>query len=144
MKKKIWIPIVVSVVLLAILFVPIPMGSYDDGGTREYIALTYKIVDWNKLSADGVYEKTCIYFGKDRLKSINQLWLDESETIEHEFRAVVKEINGEWIKVEPVKGEVECNYSLEIEFHSGNLPETIILKISGDDNERRETFTVFC
>ena len=94
MKKKIWIPIVVSVVLLAVLFVPIPMGSYDDGGTREYIALTYKIVDWNKVSADGVYEKTRIYFGKDRLKSINQLWLDESETIEPEFRAVVKEING--------------------------------------------------
>ena len=61
MKKKIWIPIAGVVVLLAILFVPIPQGSYDDGGTREWVALTYKIVDWNRISTDGVYEKTRIY-----------------------------------------------------------------------------------
>ena len=41
MKKKIWIPITAAAVLLAILFVPVPLGSYDDGGTREYAALTY-------------------------------------------------------------------------------------------------------
>ena len=123
MKKKIWIPIVVSVVLLAILFVPIPMGSYDDGGTREYIALTYKIVDWNRLNTDGVYEKTRIYFGKDRLKSIDQLWIDESETIEHDFRAIIKEVNGSWVKVEPVEGEPERYHSVEIEFHIDALPK---------------------
>ena len=53
MKKKIWIPILV-VVILAILFVPIPSGVYKDGGTREYTALTYKIVDWNRLTDGGV------------------------------------------------------------------------------------------
>ena len=42
MKKKIWIPIVI--VLIAVLFIPIPSGVYKDGGTREYTALTYKIV----------------------------------------------------------------------------------------------------
>ena len=33
MKKKIWICIA-GVVLLAILFAPIPSGTYKDGGTR--------------------------------------------------------------------------------------------------------------
>ena len=62
MKKKIWIPILV-VVILAILFVPIPSGAYKDGGTREYTALTYKIVDWNRLTdGGGIYEKTKVYF----------------------------------------------------------------------------------
>ena len=41
MKKKIWIPIVAVTVLLAVLFVPIPKGSLDDGGTRDYIASTF-------------------------------------------------------------------------------------------------------
>lgn len=49
MKKKIWIPIVI-VALLAILVTPIPTGVYNDGGTREYTALTYKVVDWNRLT----------------------------------------------------------------------------------------------
>lgn len=82
MKKKIWIPIIVVVILLAILFVPIPQGSYDDGGTREYIALTYKIVDWNRLTdfGDGpvLYEKTRIYGPADKNKSIDELWERES------------------------------------------------------------------
>lgn len=47
MKKKIWICIA-GVVLLAILFVPIPSGTYKDGGTRAYSALTYKIVKWQR------------------------------------------------------------------------------------------------
>ena len=51
MKKKIWIPIVI-VALLAILVIPIPTGVYKDGGTREYTALTYKIVDWNRMTGD--------------------------------------------------------------------------------------------
>ena len=142
MKKKIWIPIIVLVVLLAVLFVPIPMGSYDDGGTREYVALTYKIVDWNRLNTDGVYEKTRIYFGKDRLKSIDQLWLDESETIEHDFRAIIKEVNGSWVKVEPVEGESERYHSLEIEFHIDALPkieasvgDTVEVKYVGNVSE---------
>lgn len=52
MKKKVWIPIVI-VALLAILVTPIPTGVYNDGGTREYTALTYKVVDWNRLTDDG-------------------------------------------------------------------------------------------
>ena len=48
MKKKIWIPILI-VAVIAILVIPIPTGTYKDGGTREYTSLTYKIVDWNRL-----------------------------------------------------------------------------------------------
>lgn len=79
MKKKIWIPIIIVVAVLAVLFVPIPQGSYDDGGTREWIALTYKIVDWNRLTVyegaeSTLYEKTRIYFGADKNKTIDELW----------------------------------------------------------------------
>ena len=52
MKKKILIPIISIVVLAAVLFLPIPQGSYDDGGTRDYNALTYKIVRWNKIMVE--------------------------------------------------------------------------------------------
>ena len=65
MKKKIWIPIIVSVVLLVVLFVPIPTGTLNDGGTTEFSAITYKIVAWNRMTDDGVYEKTRVYFAKD-------------------------------------------------------------------------------
>ena len=82
MKKRILIPIIAVVILLAVLFIPIPQGSYDDGGTREWIALTYKIVDWNKLSADSIYKATRIYFGDDRNKSIGELWEREQTECE--------------------------------------------------------------
>ena len=83
MKKKIWIPVIAGIILLAVLFVPIPMGSYDDGGTREWNALSYKIVKWNRLTVyesteSTLYEKTRFYFGADRFKSIDALWERES------------------------------------------------------------------
>ncbi len=78
MKKKIWIPISATIILISILFVPVPKGSYDDGGTREYVALTYRIVDWNRIYFGGVYEKTSFYGASDRNKSIDELWARES------------------------------------------------------------------
>ncbi len=79
MKKKLWI--IAWIILPAILFVPIPMASYDDGGTREWVALTYKIVDWNKISVDGIYEKVRFYGPADKNKSIRELWeLEQPET----------------------------------------------------------------
>ncbi len=73
MKKKIWIPIIV--ILILILFLPIPSGVYLDGGTRTYTALTYKIVNWNRL--DG-YDETKVYFFPDNFKSLDELWALES------------------------------------------------------------------
>ncbi|MBQ7923217.1 MAG: hypothetical protein IJ325_11720 [Clostridia bacterium] len=77
MKKKIWIPIII-IVLLAVLFVPIPSGVMKDGGTRVYSALTYKIVHWNRIHANGTYEKTVVYGPGDCWKSIDALWERES------------------------------------------------------------------
>lgn len=56
MKKKLVI-ILIIVGILAVLFTPIPTGVCKDGGTRVYSALTYKIVDWNRISSYGIYEK---------------------------------------------------------------------------------------
>ena len=103
MKKKIWIPIAGVVVLLAILFVPIPQGSYDDGGTREWVALTYKIVDWNRISTDGVYEKTRIYGPADKNKSIDELWKLEQEQIGVHMTATVVYIDESTVLLESVE-----------------------------------------
>lgn len=79
--KKIWIPIAI-LVLMAVLFVPVPSGTYKDGGTRTFSALTYKIVKWNRLPGigEGRYEATKIYFFPKNFKSIDALW--ESEGVD--------------------------------------------------------------
>lgn len=84
MKKKIWIPIVI--VLIAVLFIPIPSGVYKDGGTREYTALTYKIVKWNRLTGDSTYDKLCVYLFPNNFRSIGSLWTREKDKVEHSFK----------------------------------------------------------
>ncbi len=121
MKKKIWIPIVAVVILLAILFVPIPSGVMKDGGSREYTALTYKIVDWNRLTEDGTYDKTRVYFFPNNFKSIDSLWSHEEDKVEHTFVATVLEINGFSVFVEPIEGEDELRSSDEIRFNTSKL-----------------------
>lgn len=84
MKKKSIITVVIVFVLLLVLFVPIPKGPYDDGGTREYVALTYRIVKWNRIvtvyNEDGdlegmdTYTKTSVYWFPDNYKSDDELW----------------------------------------------------------------------
>ncbi len=81
MRKKILIPVIIAVVL-AILFIPIPSGIYKDGGTREYTALTYKIVKWNRLTGDSTYSKTRFYFFPYNFKSVDSLWYYEKDNIE--------------------------------------------------------------
>ena len=127
MKPKIWIPIIAVAVLLAILFIPISRGSLDDGGTREYIALTYRIVDWNRIYADGVYEKTRIYFGSDRNKSIDELWQQEYANVAESFVATILEINGDSVLVEPVEGEPERLSSDTISFGIADLEKIEIM-----------------
>ncbi len=73
MKKK--VIIVAAIAVLLILFFPIPKGIQKDGGTREYQALVYKLVKWNRFyDNDLCYNSTRIYFGKDAHKSIDELW----------------------------------------------------------------------
>ena len=137
MKKKIWISIATVFVLLAVLFTPIPKGSYDDGGTREYLALTYKIVAWHRImSSNEFYKNTSIYFGADRNKCIDELWdleykeqpLQDTDIIQstdtlHEFIAVIVEYNGSIAVVEPLEGEEERNSCSRISFSVGELDD---------------------
>lgn len=78
-KKTLIITIsVLTVLCLAVLFLPINIKFYDDGGTCEYNALTYKIVAWNKYTMIGqgkaVYKKTAVYWYPNNQKDINELW----------------------------------------------------------------------
>ena len=120
MKKKKWIPIVI-IVFLIILVIPIPSGVYEDGGTRAYTALTYKIVDWNRLTGDSTYDKTKVYLFPDNFKSIDELWLAEETEVEHSFVATVLEIRDTSILVEPVEGEDELRSADQISFNTKDL-----------------------
>jgi len=83
-RKSIVIVSIVLAVILLVLFLPIPKGTYDDGGTRDYDALLYKIVVWNRLEVelnkDGsagetqTYHKMSVFWFPDNQKSIDELW----------------------------------------------------------------------
>ena len=103
MAKKILFLILATVLLLAVLFVPIPKSPGRDGGTREYSALTYKIVDWNRLTTDGVYDATKFYWFPNNFKSIDELWTYEEQEVIHKFVATVIEISENSVLVEPVE-----------------------------------------
>ena len=121
MKKKIWVPILI-VAVLAILVIPIPTGVYKDGGTKSYSALTYKIVDWNRMvTADETYDATRVYFFPNNFKSIDNLWSYEEDKVVHSFIATVLEFNGTTVLVEPVESETERMSSDKISFGTQSL-----------------------
>ncbi len=74
MKKMFIIGLSVALLIALILFFPVPKGTYDDGGSREYEALTYKIIRWNRITDDGVYRQTRIYWGDDKRLSPDELF----------------------------------------------------------------------
>lgn len=119
MKKKIWIPIVI--VLIAVLFIPIPRGVYKDGGTREYTALTYKIVKWNRLTGDSTYDKLCVYLFPNNFRSIGSLWTREKDKVEHSFTATVLEVGESSALVQPVSDSAELKSSDKISFGISEL-----------------------
>ncbi len=127
MKKKIVIPIIAGALLLAVLFVPIPQGHPDDGGTRVWGSLTYKIVEWNRFidSDTENYRKTRVYLGKNAFKSIDELWETERVNVENVFVAYVSEINGDSATVKPFEGEIERSSSDKIVFNITNLDKSI-------------------
>lgn len=76
--KKSRIAIILVVALLLILLIPIPSGTADDGGSREFTAMTYKIIKWNHIvDADETYTGTDFYLLPDNLKSMSELWEDK-------------------------------------------------------------------
>ena len=119
MKKKIWIPIVI--VLIAVLFIPIPSGVYKDGGTREYTALTYKIVKWNRLTGDSTYDKLRAYLFPNNFRSIDSLWTREKDIAEHSFTATVLEVGESSALVQPVSDSAELKSSDKISFGISEL-----------------------
>lgn len=119
-SKKVWIPVVV-VVLLTVLFVPVPSGVYKDGGTRVYSALTYKVVKWNRLDGLVRVRKTNVYWFPDNFKSIDELW-EMGQPEDESFLATVVEINqGVNVLVEPLEGEVERRSSDRIRFYMNQI-----------------------
>ena len=73
MKRK--FRIVLAIIVLLILTIPIPISSARDGGTKQYAALTYKIVYWNHLYDNGeIYDDTEIYLFPLNFKTVDELW----------------------------------------------------------------------
>ncbi|MBR5314385.1 MAG: hypothetical protein IKU45_03105, partial [Clostridia bacterium] len=105
MKKKIIIACIV--ILLLVLFIPIPMGVMKDGGTRVYSALTYKIVDWNHLYDYGqTYSKTKIYPFPMNFLSIDSLLTKEEKYFEHIY------CEEPYVSLEPtvINYDFDCQY----------------------------------
>ena len=78
MKKK--TIIIIVVIALLVLLVPIPT-AYRDGGTRDYKALLYRVVVWNRFYSKSteednldIYHKTSFYLFPLSNKSIDALW----------------------------------------------------------------------
>lgn len=119
MKKKYWITGLVALAVLAVLFLPVPSGS--DGDTREYRALTYRVVRWERSTDVGVYEKTRFYGPGDRDTPIDELW--EREGIPAKFVATVVELTDTTALVEPMEWEPERDSCDRISFSIVSLPE---------------------
>ncbi len=120
MKKKYWI-ILICAVLLAVLFVPVPRSPYRDGGTREYCALTYKIVDWNRLTGDGVYDQTKVYFFPNNFNSIDSLWYEEEDEVGNTFIATIVEWGDTSVTVQPAAESAILSSSDRITFGTQGL-----------------------
>ena len=79
MKKKI---LIICAILLLILVVPIPTARMKDGGSKEYIALTYKVVAWHRFyDDDKIFEKTSIYFFPESRLSLDELFEREMQKL---------------------------------------------------------------
>ncbi|MBO4819826.1 MAG: PQQ-like beta-propeller repeat protein [Firmicutes bacterium] len=84
MKKRKFIISLIAVLL--ILFVPIPIGQYKDGGTKDYLSFTYRIVAWNRLLEDGsIFQKTSVYWFPENYKDIGSLWESEKPDMEGSY-----------------------------------------------------------
>lgn len=104
MKKKAGLIVIVAV-MIAILVIPVPTGVYKDGGTREYTALTYKIVDWNRMTGVSIYDETRVYFFPHNFKSIDALWYYEEDKVAYTLTAEVLEISGKTVVAQLISGD---------------------------------------
>ena len=79
MKKK-TACIIVAAVLAAILLLP-HKTVYRDGGTRDYRAILYRVVVWNRMNEEGIYHNMDVYFFPHNRRSIDQLWEEKAEKL---------------------------------------------------------------
>ena len=87
LEKKIWMITGIVLAVLFVFFAPMPMEKAKDGGSRQYCALTYTVVVWNRVTPLGgtrdgeeVYHKTSVYwFPKDQ--DLDSLWQKECEKV---------------------------------------------------------------
>lgn len=122
MKKHFWIPLLV-ILWLFVLFIPIPHGIAEDGGTRDYISLTYRLVDWNRITADGVFSEIKFYFGANRNKSLDELFAQEYETVEHTLTATIVEVTDAAVVVTPLPQEEALQTADRISFGTKELAD---------------------
>ncbi len=121
MKRKIWL-IILTVAMLIVLFAPIPTGVCNDGGTRTYTALTYKIVNWRRLVGDETpYEQTRVYWFPNNFKPIDELWSMEKPNVKQDFVATLLELQNTYAVVQPLEGEWERLSSDKISFSTAGL-----------------------
>ena len=104
--------------MLAILVIPIPTGIARDGGTRTYTALTYKIVDWNRITGESaVYDETKLYLFPNNFQSIDALWEQEKENVGTKLLATVESFTETEVIVEAV------NNGAKYRIPRANLPD---------------------
>ena len=116
MRKKMILIALAVLLLAAVLFVPIPRGPYEDGGTREYASLSYKVVKWNRLTEVDTYEATKVYWFPDNFKSIDELWEQEAPETVNKFVATVLDIHNSVALVQPMDGDEVLKSSDQVQF----------------------------
>lgn len=120
MKKKLII-VITAVILLAVSLVPV-RKIYEDGGTKEYSALLYKVVHWNRITDTGeIHDGISLYFLPKNFKAIDDLWQEEEQNIEHQFMGKLIEHDNGRALVEVLENEPERNSSDRISFSTENL-----------------------
>lgn len=158
MKKKLLWSLLIAVLLLAVLFVPIPG---QDGGTKTYSALTYKVVKWNRLVDSRLYSATRVYRFPDNFRSLDALWAQECPTEEapavQSLTATVVRIENGSVLVRPALCEDEqiiitfpleglpdigAQFRSQVKiYYDGNIMETSPAQIRALDWELTDTRT---
>ena len=120
-QRMIWIA--AAVLLLAVLFVPIPGPTARDGGTKTYNALTYKVVDWHRDIGGEVYNTTRVYWFPKNFKTLEELWAEEEPYATQSFTAMVVELGEGYALVQPMEGEPEAASSDRITLGTADLED---------------------
>lgn len=122
MSKKVSILIAILAAAIVVLSaVPIPKAALDDGGTREYAALTYRIVKWKKFYAGGTYEKQRFIserISKKRLMSFGQR---KKRALSMFFMRKLRRLTEALLRFVPLRARRKPQAADKIQFGTGNL-----------------------